>query len=114
MRTLILCLCLVAAPALGQTVDRDKAVVGRNAHNSTARFVDLCKRDVSWCNGYIQGAAAAQTQPPLCSPPGIDGNSLHSRFLAWYAKNPAAADLMAPFSVIRFNTESFPCGATRS
>jgi hypothetical protein len=109
---LIAALCLLAVPAAAQTVDRDKAVVGRDSPASTAALAKGCQTDPSRCEGFLMGASTfvGADIAPHCRPPNVTGAVLRAGFIQWLAKEPAAADLQGIAGVVRFLTATYPCG----
>lgn len=103
---------LVATLAWGQGIDPRRAIVGRDAPNSTARFVAHCEQPANhaFCEGYLLGAATTMTQPPLCLSDAYPTERYRTDFIAWARGKPATLEVMTVLSVIRFLQETFPCG----
>ena len=104
-------LLVASGPAWGQAFDQSKAVVGREAPNSTARFIAHCEQpdNHAFCDGYLLGAATTMTQPPLCLSDSYPAERYRTDFAAWAKAKPGALDIMTVLSVIRFLQETFPC-----
>lgn len=104
---------LAATLAWGQGIDPRRAVVGREAPNSTARFIAHCEQPANqgFCDGYFLGAATTMLQPPLCLSETYPTDRYRQDFAAWVKDKPAMLDLMTVFSVMRFLQETFACGA---
>lgn len=103
---------LAATLAWGQGIDPRRAVVGRDAPNSAARFLAHCEQPAhfAFCDGYLLGAATTMTEPPLCLSETYPTERYRQDFAAWVKDRPAALDWMTVFAVIRFLQETFPCG----
>ena len=114
LRLALLALTVVAGPAWGQAYDQGKAVVGRDAPNSTARFIAHCEQadHHSFCDGYLLGAATTMTQPPLCLSESYATERYRIDFIAWVQARPEMLDMMTVLSVIRFLQDSFRCPGT--
>ena len=113
-RLAVLALWLAAGPAWGQAFDQGRATVGRDAANSTARFIAHCEipDHHSFCDGYLLGAATTMTQPPLCLSESYATERYRIDFIAWVQARPEMLDMMTVLSVIRFLQDSYRCPAT--